>query len=512
MTVLDFLTLTRRGWKILVLAVVIGALAGAAYGFFAPKVYQASSTGFIAVEGDSVVAGSDEAVARAGSYVPLINSKQVRDAIAKESDLDPSQLNGALSASVVPGSTMIRVTATSSSPKSALALANGGLNGLVKVIDEIESKSGNTSGTSISIIPMDNAVEPTEPVSPKPTLAIGIGALAGLVAGFIVIFLRRALDVRVRAHTDITELMGTGVLGRVPDLGRKGKTDGDSHAQSIANEAFRQIRTGLRFSSVDAEVRVVMITSANQGEGKSMVAASLARVMAESGQRTLIIDADLRRPKVAHNFGIDGTVGLSGVLSGQVPAPSAIQTTKDPNLYVLPAGAIPPNPSEMLGSVALSKLLAEFRRDFFIIIDAPPVLPVTDASVVSTMVDGVVFVLAVGQTRKAEGAAARAQLQQVSARLLGVVLNKVSLKGGENGYGYGYGYGYYRQNRSYYVSPSKKDKKGVQRTTQAPAVIPVQNAPKPQTAAAPSPAPDDPTSAQQDAAAGVPTLRRSARS
>ena len=154
---------------------------------------------------------------------------------------------------------------------------------------------------------------------------------------------------------------------------------------------------------------------------------------------------------MARNFGVDGTVGLSGVLSGQVPAASALQATDDPNLFVMPAGAIPPNPSEMLGSVALDSLLKEFRRDYFIILDAPPVLPVADATIVSTMVDGVVFVVAVGQTRKTEASAARKQLDQVKARTLGVVMNMVSLK--DDG---GYGYGYYRQNRSYYVTPKKQ--------------------------------------------------------
>ncbi|MBN9157262.1 MULTISPECIES: polysaccharide biosynthesis tyrosine autokinase [unclassified Microbacterium] len=468
MTVLDFFAMTRRGWKILVLLIVGGALVGAAYGFFAPKTYEAQSSGFIATQGTTVFAGSDAATSKAGSYLALINSKQVREAILKDTKAGSATLDGSLSARLAAGSTLIQVTATSSSPQNAQKLANGALHALATVVGEIESKTQN-DGSSIEIVPMDDAVVPTSPATPNLKLAIGIGAAAGLVLGYVWLLLRRALDVRVRAHTDLRELMGTGVLARVPKLGRNGTPEGDSRTETIANEAFRQLRTGLRFSSVDSEVRVVMITSASQGEGKSMTAASLARVIAESGQRTLLVDGDLRRPKVARNFGIDGTIGLSEVLSGQVAVRNAIQPTKDPNLFVLPSGGTPPNPSEMLGSVALSNLLREFRKDFFIIIDAPPVLPVTDATVVSTLVDGVVFVLAVGQTRKAAGAAARAQLEQVHARILGIVLNMVPLKGVDS-----HSYGYYRQNNSYYLKPAKdkKEKGGGRRTAPAPAVVP----------------------------------------
>ena len=454
MTVLDFFALVRRGWRTLLIGIVVGVLAGVGYFFLTPKVYEARATGFISSSSkDPLVSGSDEATARASSYVALITSGTVREAIAEELGEGRGSLQGGLSARVVPGSTLIEVTAQAGDPDTALKLASGALDGLTTVIDQIESKGGQAS--KITVVPLDDAVRPSEPVAPSLRSSLIFGALGGLIAALVILLLRRVLDVKVRTHTDMSELMGTGVLGRVPKLGKKGTALEDSRVASIASESFRQIRTGLRFSSVDTEVRAVMITSANQGEGKSTVAASLAQVFAASGERTIIVDADMRRPKVARNFKIDGSVGLSGVLSGQVSAANAVQATNDPNLYVLPAGAVPPNPSEMLGSVALKNLLADLGREFFVIIDAPPVLPVTDASIISTMVDGVVFVTATGATRKAAAAAARAQLEQVRARVLGVVLNFVSLK---DEAGYGYGYGYYRQNRSYYLTPEKPKK------------------------------------------------------
>ncbi|MDR2322637.1 MAG: polysaccharide biosynthesis tyrosine autokinase [Microbacterium sp.] len=462
MTVLDLFTLLRRGWFYLAAGLLLGALVGFGYAQTLTPVYTSQATGFIAATGTAVIAGSDEAVARAGAYMPLINTSQVRDEIAKEAGVKTSDLHGSLSARVVPGSTLVEVTADAADPKSALKLANGALHALAKVVAHIEDvaqsaapadpsappkpgSSANTALGGIAIVPMDEAVAPTRPSAPNKPLIAGIGAGAGLVLGLIVLLLRRAMDVRVRAHTDVATLLGAGVLGRVPRMRKNGQGRTAELARAVAHEAYRQIRTGLRFASVDQEVRVVMVTSANLGEGKSETTRALARVLAESGQRTLVIDGDLRRPTIAKGFDIDEAIGLSEVLSGQVPIGSAIRRTEDPNLFVLPAGGIPPNPSEMLGSAAFQQLLARLRQDFFIVVDAPPVLAVTDASVLSSVVDGLVFVVAMGRTRRAELVEARTQLEQVRARILGVVLNLVSLRGGDNGYGY------YRKNSRYYM-------------------------------------------------------------
>jgi len=461
-TVLDLFTILRRGWLYLAAGLLLGALAGFGYAQTLAPVYTSQATGFIAATGTAVIAGSDEAVARAGAYMPLINTSQVRDEIAKEAGVSAAELHGSLSARVVPGSTLVEVTADAADPKSALKLANGALHALAKVVAHIEQvaqsaapvdpsvppepkSATNAAPGGIAIVPMDEAVAPTRPSAPNKPLIAGIGGGAGLVLGLIALLLRRAMDVRVRAHTDVAALVGAGVLGRVPRMRKSGQGRNAALARAVAHEAYRQIRTGLRFASVDQEVRVVMVTSANLGEGKSETTRALARVLAESGQRTLVIDGDLRRPTIAKGFEIDEAIGLSEVLSGQVPIGSAIRRTEEANLFVLPAGGIPPNPSEMLGSAAFQQLLTRLRQDFFIVVDAPPVLAVTDASVLSSVVDGLVFVVAMGRTRRVEIVEARTQLEQVRARVLGVVLNLVSLRGGDNGYGY------YRKNSRYYM-------------------------------------------------------------
>src|SRR5690606_25267501 len=191
----------------------------------------------------------------------------------------------------------------------------------------------------------------------------------------------------------------------------------------LALEAVRQIRTGLRFASVDREIRSFVVTSANQGEGKSTVTAGLAQAFAASGQETVVIDADLRRPALSKLLGAAHEVGLSEALSGQVTAADALRSTDTDRLWVLPSGHRPPNPAEMMGSKAFQSLVAELARDYLVIVDAPPVLPVTDGALAATAVDGVVFIAAAGKSRRPELTAAKQILDRVRVPLLGLILN-----------------------------------------------------------------------------------------
>lgn len=443
MTVLDFLRLSRRNWRTLAVGLVLGLLVAGGYTLLQPKVYQASSAGYVVPSGQGDIFGASEAaLSRAASYAQLITSKPVFEAIAAnpELDLQGESLEGRLSAEVAPNSTLLVVTASAPSGQSAAALANGALQAMAEVIGEIEGQVGSSS--QLLVIPLENATVPGSPVSPSLRLNLALGALAGLVVAYGYVFLRRATNVKVHTLSDLAAASGAGSLGRVPRTDVRGKKAQDIEA--ITGEAFRRLRTNLRFASVDREVRSVVITSANQGEGKSTVAASLAKVLAESGQGTVLIDGDLRRPRIGKLFDLDDRTGLSEVLSGQIALAEAIRATSTPGLYVLPAGRIPPNPSEMLGSETMRQIIAELSREQFVIVDAPPLLPVTDAAVVSTRVDGVLLIADAGQTRKDDVVAARATLDQVHARVLGTVLNRVRLDDNADGYEY-------RRNRYYYV-------------------------------------------------------------
>jgi capsular exopolysaccharide synthesis family protein len=260
---------------------------------------------------------------------------------------------------------------------------------------------------------------------------------------------REMLDNTVKNSEALQELVGAPVLATVPTDASAPKAPlitGDA-TRSPRAEALRQLRTNLQFVDVDRPVRVLVVTSALPGEGKSSTAVNLGVVFAEAGQRVLLIDADLRRPKLAEYLGVEGAVGLTNLLAGQAKPDDVVQPW-GPNLWVLPSGFIPPNPSELLASRHMADLLRMFRERFdMVIIDSPPLLPVTDAAVLSTCADGAVMVARAAKTSSSQISGALRALQAVNARLLGCVLNMVPARlsdpyayyygsGSGNGYGH----------------------------------------------------------------------------
>lgn len=448
MTVADFVLLLRRHWVFLLFATLIGVAGGAGYSAMQTPVYTAASSGFMQGSADSGIV-AQEKTGRLEAYLALITSSAVAERVAADPDLDvpAEKVKGSLSASIVANSAMITVTAKSSSAEGAAALANGALTALADVIQEIEQEAAAGAVPLVTVTPFENAVVPTSPSSPDWQRNMLLGAAAGFVLALAYRLLRRVLDIKVRTADDLTEAMGgTGLLAWIPKMGRQKKGEhGLPTLDRLGAEAFRHLRSNLRFSSVDHEVRSIVVTSANQGEGKTTVAVSLARMLAESGVRTVIIDADLRRPAVSEALGIDGAVGLSSLLSGQITLNEALRATPQKNLFVLPSGVVPPNPSELLGSAKMRNTVERLRDELFVIIDAPPVLPVTDAALASTIVDGVVFVARSGSTSKPEARSAYQLLEKANARVLGGVLNGMTKADGGDGYYY-----YSKKNRGYY--------------------------------------------------------------
>jgi len=190
-------------------------------------------------------------------------------------------------------------------------------------------------------------------------------------------------------------------------------------------EAYRTLRTNLQFAALDRPLRRLMVTSTGPGEGKTTTIANLAVVFAQADKQVLLVDADLRKPALHHVFRFPNSVGLSSVLVGASTFERAAVPTEVPGLTVLTAGPIPPNPAEMLGSKAMARFLEEVSAQYeLVLIDAPPVLAVTDAQVLSRKVDGVLLVVASGQTKRELAQKAKGLLEAVQAPLLGVVLNR----------------------------------------------------------------------------------------
>jgi len=464
-TVIDFLRLTRRSWGALLIFVILGAAAMVGYTAITPKVYQANSLGFIVAGTGGVISSSQDAVNRVSAYLPLISTAPVLQKIQSDPTIDTAggNLAGRLSANIVGGTTMIQVSADAPTPESALALANGGLTALTEVIKDVETAASAGQPTTLSVVPLQNAGLPSTPISPKVRTNVALGAIGGLLIGYLFVFLRRGLETRVRSIEELTALTGAGLLGAIPRVS-KGTVSIDATDRDgvLAAEAIRQVRTALSFSSVDREIRCITVTSANASEGKTTVATRLAQVFARSGREVVVIDADLRRPAVSAELGVDDTIGLSELLSGQADFHDVIQAAAEDGLYVLPAGQTPPNPSEMLGSEAFRSLVTGLAEDYFVIVDAPPVLPVTDASLISTVVDGVVFVAVAGKTKKPTIAAARRTLAQVGGHILGGVLNMVPSRGSDRA-----SYGYYGKKFSYYSADTRKGRKAQRKRERA---------------------------------------------
>jgi capsular exopolysaccharide synthesis family protein len=286
-------------------------------------------------------------------------------------------------------------------------------------------------GTNIQII--DRAEIPTGAVLPRTERDLIVAALGGCLLALGLAFGFEYFDSRIKSPEEIKAHLGVPFLGLVPAVA---STAENGEAPLLAadvpvafSEAIRAIRTAVLFSSTDEHAHSVVITSTGPSEGKTVISSSLAITLAQAGQRTLVVDADMRRPRMHEALGRPQEPGLSNVLVGDVTVTDAVRTTSVPNLSVLAAGHIPPNPAELLGSKKYGDLLAELKKRFdWIIIDAPPVMPVTDASVVANTAGGVLFVVGCEMTPRQTAATAVEQLRGAKARFIGAVLNRANIR------------------------------------------------------------------------------------
>jgi polysaccharide biosynthesis transport protein len=292
--------------------------------------------------------------------------------------------------------------------------------------------TGEYKGSNIQVI--DRAEVPRAPILPQRRRDLMIGFAEGIILAFVLAFGFEYLDSRIKTPDELRAHLGLPFLGLVPSVSIKGH-DGEAVLISSPtvpqnfSEAIRAVRTSVIFSSADEGARTVVITSTAPSEGKTMVSSNLAVGLAQAGQRTLIIDGDMRRPRLHKMFDRAQEPGLSNVLVGTTQLRDAIRTTTTPKLYVLAAGHLPPNPAELLGSTRYLELIEELKHQFdWILIDAPPVMAVTDAAIISNTATGVIFVVGAEMTSRRNALAAVEQLQQARAKFIGAVLNRVNLE------------------------------------------------------------------------------------
>jgi capsular exopolysaccharide synthesis family protein len=254
-----------------------------------------------------------------------------------------------------------------------------------------------------------------------------LGILAGLVVGLALAALRELLDTSVRSDEQVAAA-GTGVLASVSRIRRSRPLPliGGGRDRSILAEETRRLRTSLQYMQMDRPVKVIAVVSSEAAEGRSTVAMNLALAFAEAGHQTLLIDADLRRPQIAEYLGIEGAAGLSDVLAHQVDLDTALQTWGEQKLHVLASRSVPPHPSELLGSRQMADLVARLRSEFdIIILDTPPLRPVTDGVIAALLCDGAIVVVRNGRTSRAQLGYALQALRAVDVPVLGAVRNMV---------------------------------------------------------------------------------------
>lgn len=459
MTLDDLWKLTRRYWILLTACTCVGLAGAAIYIWTRTPQYTASSSAIVIGNGSGSSGDSYSATLvaqqKAKQWSPLVDSQQVSSAVVKTLNLDmTSEQLGQHITAIEPttdGPPTLGVTAVADSPAEAQTIANA----VMAEVSTQAQKIDPNSGATMKVV--SPAALPTAPSSPVPARILPIGALVGLLGGYVLAMIRHRQDTRIRNAEDVEENIGASVLGVLPAnkaLAEEDRSLGKNDLDFQTREALRQLRTNLRFVDVDHDPRSIVITSSRMGEGKSTVSSSLSWVLADSGEQVVLIDADLRRPAVAGIFHLDGTVGLTQVLAGTATLADALQTTDKPGLYVLPAGQIPPNPSELLGSQRMHQLIEKLSETHRVILDAPPLLPVTDAALLSASADGAVVVVSATDTRQEHVRRAASNLNAVGARVLGAVLNRVNTSRfnrivyGESQYGYG-AYGTYYGTEKY---------------------------------------------------------------
>jgi len=300
---------------------------------------------------------------------------------------------------------------------------------------------------------LDPAEVPTGPISPRPSRNMSLAGLAGLALAFATALGFDQLDSRIKRPDEIMTRLGIPLLGFVPEVHptrlQKGPPVSTMDVPPIFREAMRSVRTNVLFSFAEESLKSIVITSAGIGEGKTVFATNLAIAMAQSSQRVLLIDCDLRRPTLHTVLGVHRQPGLSNLLVGKANANDVIQRTTVPNLWILPSGHRPPNPPELLASERFDKMMTAFGEHFdWVVLDAPPVMPVTDAIVLAQKSMGVLFV--VGAERVSRHIARRAleQLAAVNAHVAGGILTRVDL----DRHAYYYSMYYQQKYSDYYVT------------------------------------------------------------
>lgn len=433
----DTLRVLRRNWTVVTACTLLGVGSGAVTSILIEPTYTADTELFVAIQGSGSVTelqqGNIFSQARVQSYVKTTTTPVVLQPAIESLGLDVTSdaLAAKIEVTTDPETVLIDIAVSDKSAVQAAAIAQAVASSLIAAVEELEKpKAGGSSPVKLSIVRPAQA--PIQPSAPNTKLALLSGLAFGVILGSAIAVLRSSLDTRVRGEADLRQVTQGPLLGGISfdaDAGKRPLLTQTS-VQSPRAESFRQIRTNLQFAKASAASKTVLVTSSVPGEGKTTTATNLALALASTGQSVCLIDADLRRPMVDDYLGLDRNAGLTTALLGESDINELLQPWGQDDLHVLTSGQIPPNPSELLGSEAMGQLLGRLEYAFdAVVIDAPPLLPVTDAAVLAQHVGGVVVVVGTHVIRKQQLVKSLAALEMVSAKIFGLVLNQLPIKG-----------------------------------------------------------------------------------
>lgn len=432
---LDLLTTVARRWRVFVAVILLGVGAATLATHEMTPTYRATSQLFVALSsGDSAVdlnQGATFSSQRVKSYPDIVDSPLVLGPVIDELGLDetPASLAARVSAQVPVNTVLLEVSVDDTDPAAAAEVANAVSAQLATVVEDLDRTSPDRE-SPVRVSQVRPAVPPTQPRTPVPALNLGLGLLAGIVLGVAAAALREGLDNSIKTEADVADVTGLATLGLVPTNQRINANPviAEGRPDPVWSESYRKLRTNISYLDPDHPPRTLLVTSALPGDGKTVTAANLAASLGQSGRSTVLVEADLRRPALARLLGLIPDVGLTTVVAGRLSVPEVTQSC--PGFDVITCGPVPPNPSELLGSQAFSRIIEELLLRYDnVVLDTPPLIAVTDAAVAAVNADAVIVVARARRTHKQHLRRALDSLGAVDARVAGVVLNQVAATG-----------------------------------------------------------------------------------
>ncbi|MEQ6896520.1 polysaccharide biosynthesis tyrosine autokinase [Microbacterium sp. KR10-403] len=421
-----------RGWWILLATAFVGAVLSFGYSSLQTPIFESTASSYFsmrsATSGSDINQGSAYTQNQMLSFAQLAMSSMVLDEVREQLDvnLTNSQIRSMTSVAIPQDTVTLDVTAASSDRQFAADMANSISKSLSKAVDVVAPKddAGNATVVARVIQPAEPAIYQSSPNKQRDAL---LGAFAGLLIAGLAITAWALLDTRVRNEEVLRRVTDLPVLGSVPtSKSRGGVPTMVAETNGPNAEAYRSVRSSLVFAAVGHDINAIAVTSSIPGEGKTTTAVNLALTYAEAGASVLLVDADLRRPMVASSLGLENAVGLTTMLVGAANFEEARLQWGDSRVFVLPAGEIPPNPAELLASRKMRELLTELRSEYDImIVDTAPLMSVSDATIITPLMDTTVIVAEAYRVQEAQLARSLSALAAVRAQVAGVLLNKI---------------------------------------------------------------------------------------